>query len=108
MVYSAFADLVLPENLLEEKNDFIEEVYDAFFVAGAGAVFGRIGRFRRIDRFTCLFSATVTVSVIVSVGVTESRTFLTAGNICSANNTENTGSLAIFSAGCRNFSPFLR
>lgn len=39
MPSSALANLVLLENLLEEQSDFEEEFYDAFLVAGAGAVF---------------------------------------------------------------------
>ena len=38
VVYSAFANSVLPGHLLEEQKNFEEEVYNAFFVAGAGAV----------------------------------------------------------------------
>ena len=36
--YTAVADPILFENLLEEKNNPEEEVCDSFFVAGAGAV----------------------------------------------------------------------
>ena len=39
VVYSAFANSVLLGHLLEEQKNFEEEVYNAFFVAGAGAVF---------------------------------------------------------------------
>ena len=39
VVYSAFANSVLPGHLLEEQKNFEEEVYNALFVAGAGAVF---------------------------------------------------------------------
>ena len=72
MPCSALANLILFEKLLEEKKNFKEEVCNAFFVAGTGAVFTRIGRFGRIDRFACLFSATVAVSVVVIVKMTES------------------------------------
>ena len=69
---SALADFVLFENFLEEQSDFEEEVCNAFLMAGTGAIFSRIIRLRRIDRFACLFSATVAVSIVVIVKMTES------------------------------------
>ena len=65
--YTAVADPILFENLLEEKNDFEEEVCDSFFVAGAGAVLRRVGR----CRIAYSFSATVAVSVVIFICMTE-------------------------------------
>ena len=58
MLCSALADFVFLEYFLEEQTDFEEEVYNALFVAGAGASFGRIMRSEG-------FTATVAFSVVV-------------------------------------------
>ena len=72
VIHSALANPVLFENLLEEQLNLKEQLCNALFVAGTGAVFSRIIRLRRIDRFACLFSATVAVSVVIIVKMTES------------------------------------
>ena len=45
MPSSALANTVLFENLLEEQLNLKEQLYNALFVAGTGAVCGRVFRF---------------------------------------------------------------
>ena len=58
VVYSAVANLILPEYLLEEKKDFEEEVCNAFFVAGTGATFCKVN------------STVVALTIIISINMT--------------------------------------
>ena len=69
---TAGAVLVRFEQLPEEAGNAIEERRNAALMANVVAICGRVG-LRRIDRLVCFSSATVAFSVIVGVGVAESR-----------------------------------
>ena len=78
MPCSALANLILFEKLLEEQGDFEEEVCNAFFVAGTGAVFTRSMR-------TEVFSTAITDSIRIVIIMTGGRNCLLFNKNFTAN-----------------------
>ncbi len=78
MPCSALANLILFEKLLEEKKNFKEEVCNAFFVAGTGAVFTR-------SMCTEVFSTAITDSIRIVIIMTGGRNCLLFNKNFTAN-----------------------
>ena len=86
MPYTAFANSVLFENLLEEQAYLEEELYNALLVAVAFTIFD--------GNINCI-TASVALSVVVIIGMTERFNFFCFNLIITA--------CAMFAFGCSAF-----